>query len=274
MRGSKIFKWFGKKFQIVFYHGHSYDVLNKLRLNRLGLILLLFLLFAFFYVINSLLIVYTPLKRLVPGYPNAETRKLIMENAIRLDSLEAELDKRDIYINVIRDALLNDVPIDEEYAVSPSILSEEQIKNFNNPIKPREKIEDLSNYIRIPSRIPDLYPPSKGMIINPYNPEQRHFGIDIASTTDSDIFSVYTGIVVLAEYNIENGYTIIIQHKQGFISVYKHLAQIFVRAGDMVSTGSLIGKYGNSGEYTTGPHLHFELWDKARFLNPEDYIVF
>lgn len=274
MQKSKFIKWLVKKFQIVFYHGNSYTVIRKINFNRLGFLGFIFFVFVLFFAVNSLIIVYTPAKRLVPGYPNAETRRLIMENAIRTDSLAAELEKRDIYINAIRNVLLNEIPIDEEYVVSPSILTKDQIKNFNNPLKPRERIEDFTNYVRINERIPDLFPPLKGLIVSKHNIAQRHYGVDIAGINRDDVYAVYSGIVVLSEYTLENGYSVIIQHKSGFISVYKHLSEIIVQTGQSVVTGQLIGKFGNSGENTSGPHLHFEIWDKGKSLNPEDYIIF
>jgi lipoprotein NlpD len=65
-----------------------------------------------------------------------------------------------------------------------------------------------------------------------------------------------------------------IQHKADLVSVYKHLSQVHVKQGDIVQPGDAIGVVGNTGELTSGPHLHFELWHKGVAINPEEYIVF
>lgn len=231
----------------------------------------IFILFA----ILSVFVVYTPIKQLIPGYPDKETRRLIYENAILTDSLVKELEKRDQYLQIITDMIFDEVPIDQDFVVPVQNLTKEQIKEFNNPVKPRKKVEENTSYtLSKTDAMPVLFPPIKGVVISPYNPSKKHYGTDIAPSGETMVSAVLSGTVVSSDYTIETGYTIIIQHKSELISVYKHNKSSFVKAGDLIETGQAIAVYGNSGENTTGPHLHIELWRKGSSLNPEDYIEF
>lgn len=272
---SKILRWLRKKFQMVVYHGNSFDVIRKFRFNRFGFIMLATGIFFILFAGLSVIVVYTPVKQLIPGYPDKQTRTLIYENAIRTDSLEIEINKRDQYLKIITDMILNDTPIDEEFVVPVQNMTNEQIKNFNNPTLPRNKVEDNASYILSKAdAVPDLFPPLKGVIVASYNPAQKHFGTDIASSGEMMVSAVLSGTVISSGFTVETGYTIIIQHQSELISVYKHNKVSFVKTGDQVETGQLIAVYGNSGENTSGPHLHFELWRKGQSLNPELYIDF
>jgi murein DD-endopeptidase MepM/ murein hydrolase activator NlpD len=271
----KILRWLKKKFQLVIYQGNSYDVIRKFRFNRLGFFLISFGVVFILFAILSVFVVYTPIKQLIPGYPDKETRTLIYENAIRTDSLLKELEIREQYLQMISDMVFDQVPIDQDFVVPVQNLTKDQIKEFNNPTKPRVQIEDKSTYtLEKTDAVPVLFPPIKGVVISSYNPAKKHYGTDIASSGESIISAVLSGTVIASDYTVETGYTIIIQHKSELISVYKHNKSSFVRPGELIETGQAIAAYGNSGENTTGPHLHFELWRKGVSLNPEDYIEF
>jgi murein DD-endopeptidase MepM/ murein hydrolase activator NlpD len=272
---NKILKWLRKKFQLVIYHGNSYDVIHKFRFNRLGFVFISFGIVVILFAILSVFVVYTPIKQLIPGYPDRETRRLIYENSIRTDSLIKEIEIRDQYLKMISDMIFDEVPIDQDFVVPVQNLDENQIIDFNNPVKPRQKIEDNTDYtLAKADEMPSLFPPIKGIVISAYNPAKSHFGTDIASSGDNVISSTLSGTVISSAFTIETGYTIIIQHKSELISVYKHAKSSFVKAGDLIETGQAIAAYGDSGENSTGPHLHFELWRKGKSLNPEDYIEF
>ena len=272
---NKLLRWFRKSFQLIIYHGKSYDVIRKFRFNRLGFIFIITGIVFILFTILSVFVVYTPIKQLIPGYPDRETRELIYENSIKTDSLLNELEMRDQYLQIIQNLVFNEVPVDADFVVPVSVLTSEQIKDFNNPVKPRKKIEDESIYNMSKAEVmPELFPPIKGVVVSPYNNAKSHFGTDIASSGATSLSSVLSGTVISSDDTIESGYTIIIQHKSDLISVYKHNKSSFVKAGDLVRTGSVIAEYGNTGEYTSGPHLHFELWRNGTSLNPENYIEF
>ena len=119
-----------------------------------------------------------------------------------------------------------------------------------------------------------FYRPTRGMISSPFNAETKHFGTDIAANPGESVLATLDGTVILSTYTAETGYLIEIQHNQDVVSVYKHGGSLLKREGDAVQGGEAIALVGNTGELSTGPHLHFELWHKGRAVNPELYIVF
>lgn len=273
---NKILKWFGKSFQLVLYHSISYDTIRKFRFNRLGFIFISFTIFLIFFAIISVLVIFTELKQFIPGYPDKETRTLIYENAIRTDSLLNELEVRDQYLGFLRDAIFNDIPIDEEYVQPIPNLSEQEISEFNDPrtLRNGEVHEKKKLITKQTESLPYFFPPIKGFITSQYNPAVGHYGTDIATTNESIIRSVQAGTVIIAEYTVETGYTILIQHENNIISVYRHAKSVLINNGDFVNTGQAIAVYGDTGVLSSGKHLHFELWKDGKSLNPENYIEF
>ena len=119
-----------------------------------------------------------------------------------------------------------------------------------------------------------FFTPINGVISDSYDRKIKHFGIDIVAKKGSYISSVLDGVVILSTWTSETGYVLILQHKSDFISLYKHNSLLLKEVGDFVSAGEKIAIIGNSGEFSSGPHLHFELWNKGAPVNPEEYISF
>lgn len=119
-----------------------------------------------------------------------------------------------------------------------------------------------------------FFAPIKGIVTKKYNPQQLHYGIDVVAGKEEPIKSIKNGTVILASWTDDTGHVIGVQHSDNIISVYKHCSFLNKKIGDRVDTGEVIAIMGNSGEYTTGPHLHFELWHQGTPLNPEDFIAF
>lgn len=269
--------WLTRKYQLVIYRNLNFDVLKKFHFSRLMLMLISFSLFVIVFAIISLLIVFTPVKFLVPGYPDSHTLELIHENAYRVDSLSKALEDRDKYLKMIRDVIFEEVPIDANFVVPVANLDEEQIRDFNDPSQPRQHFLDTTDNANIVNKkdiIPHMFVPMEGEIVNDFDSYHRHFGVDIAQHSDASIFTVLPGIVVDCNYTIENGFSIIIQHSSGIISIYKHCGKVLVKCGQKLRQGEQIAIYGNTGDNSTGPHLHFELWQNGEPLNPNDFIEF
>lgn len=269
--------WLTRQYQLVIYRDGNFDILKKLHATRLMFLLIAFSIVVILFAAMSLLIVFTPIKHLVPGYPDERTFALIHQNAIRVDSLAKELEARDKYLCMIRDVIFEEVPIDANFAVPVANLSEEQIRSFNDPSQPRQHFVDSTDNANIVNKtdiVPNMFVPMRGSVVNAFDRYHRHLGIDIAQNTDESIFSVLPGVVVESNFTIENGYSLIIQHAKGIISIYKHCGKVLVKSGQKVRQGEQIAIYGESGDNSTGPHLHFELWQNGEALNPNDYIEF
>ena len=112
------------------------------------------------------------------------------------------------------------------------------------------------------------------MVTNSFNIKENHFGVDIVAKKGESIKCVYDGVVVISNWTPETGYVIGVQHANGVFSIYKHNSILFKEVGEYVSSGEVIAIIGNSGEFSSGPHLHFELWYKGISVNPENYISF
>lgn len=114
-----------------------------------------------------------------------------------------------------------------------------------------------------------FFEPAQGMVIQQFDEQKGHLGIDYGVRKNNPVFASAGGIVTFADYTIDSGYTIMIQHDQNYISVYEHCSSLIVKARDVVKQGEIIALSGNSGKNTTGPHLHFEIWENGKPIDPQ-----
>jgi len=142
----------------------------------------------------------------------------------------------------------------------------------------RERVDKEDKYRLVESATSKvnfvLFPPASGAISEGYNIDEKHFAVDIVLTKDTPIKATADGTVILAEWTTQTGYVVIIDHGNGLISAYKHNASLTKSQGDLVKSGEVIAISGNTGELTTGPHLHFELWNDGYPIDPTTFIDF
>ena len=166
-------------------------------------------------------------------------------------------------------------PIEENVAVSEP---DGELEETNSPITQKVKYvsESRIKAIKMANKplLLNLFPPLLGSIRKAFEIGSQHYGVDIVAEENSLIKSVAEGYVVLSEYSDENGWVIGIASKEGIVSFYKHNSSLLKKTGNYVLAGEPIAKIGNTGENSTGPHLHFELWQNGEILNPENYIRF
>ena len=271
----KFKSWLTRPYQLVIYRDGNFEVLKKIRMNKISFMLVIFAMFVIFFAVISLLVVYTPAKYLVPGYPDRKTLELIYDNAYRVDSLAVELDAREEYLKMIRDVIFEEVPVDGDFAIPVANLTDEQIQDFNDPTKPRMRIDDSDN-VNVVGKddiMPNFFVPMVGKIVSEYDKRHGHYGVDIASSGDMSVFSVLSGIVIASSFSVENGYSITIQHKKGIVSVYKHCESPLVKEGQKVRQGDQIALCEKSTDNNVA-HMHFELWCNGESMNPTEYIEF
>jgi murein DD-endopeptidase MepM/ murein hydrolase activator NlpD len=249
--------------------------IKVLTLGSLGAVLLI--------LFTTVIIAYTPLRENIPGYPSAKVRQQILRNYILVDSLENEIKNRDNYFLKIRTLFQGEVP-SEEFSGADTTLKVAQAKfrSFNADSIFQDKLLEEKNNLAIqqnPKRLPSIanihfFTPLRGMITNKFNPKTDHLAVDIVGKQNARISNVLDGTVIFAGWTMDTGYSIFIQHENNIISVYKHNAELLKVVGDKVKSGDVVAIMGNSGELTTGPHLHFELWHNGTALDPETYIDF
>ena len=227
---------------------------------------------------------YTPVRYLIPGYPNKETRALQEANQRRIDSLENEVSLWAFQVNNIQRIVTGREPIDMDslrvmqkdsttslyrqlYAQKDSILRNEVVNEETFNISSRDrKIEQLEGI--------HFFTPVKGIVTQSYNAAIGHPYIDIAAAEEEIVYSVLDGTVISAVWNDDTGYTIQIQHSNNLVSIYKHNSRLLKKTGDRVSAGTPIAVVGNTGKLSYGIHLHFELWHNGEAIDPTDYTKF
>ncbi len=237
---------------------------------------------AIIVILVILLIATTGLREYIPGYPKAEFRQMLIKNALQVDSLENELTKRDEFFKGIKAIISGDVPEDNlviDSTVSNRVVEFEEY-NHDSIFQDKLLAEQLSLSIQNSNNNQpglsqlNFFVPVKGLVTNHFKSTADHFGVDLVSDSNARISSVLDGTIIFSGWTIETGYTIYIQHSADLISVYKHNAELLKKTGDKVKAGEAIAIIGNSGELSTGPHLHFELWHNGTAMNPEEYIDF
>ena len=271
-----------EQFHIVLINEKTLKRRQLLTTSRLKIILTSILGFTTILSLVFLIIYFTPLKEYFRGYSSSELRESSFDNAIKLDSLESLYLMQKNYISSVKDLLagkieylelsndsiqtnilntgLDFVETNTEDSILRSIVEEEDKYNLTNI-----NVEKLTSV---------LFSPAKGGISSEFNLKNKHYGIDITLPENSPIYSVSDGRVIFSEWTAETGYVIIIKHLNGLISSYKHNSSLSKSQGEFVRTGEVIGFSGNTGELTSGPHLHFELWFEGDPVDPLNFIEF
>lgn len=279
----KIVEKLRNRYRLIIYNDTTFQSVWTMKLTRIKVFTITSLASAFIVVLVIFLIAGTQLREYIPGYPKAEYREMLIRNALVVDSLEQELLMRDRFFQSINAVLRGEEPPDfsgeavgsqSAGAQNPSTLNHDSI--FQDKILEerlsltmqgnRNPMGNLSNL--------HFYVPAKGLITNKFNSSKSHFGIDLVSQPNTRISAVLTGTVLFAGWTLDTGYVIYIQHENNLVSAYKHNAALLKSAGDRVRGGEAVAIIGNTGELSTGPHLHFELWHDGKPIDPEQYIVF
>jgi murein DD-endopeptidase MepM/ murein hydrolase activator NlpD len=277
----KIIKKIKDQYRLIIYNDTSFQTVWSIKLSGVKFFSLVGLVSTILIVLGILIIAATGLKEFIPGYPKADYRQMLLRNRLRVDSLEQEIARRDAFFKGIKSIISGEVPKDDSIYETEHTTHTVDFKKFNHDSVFQDKIlaEQLSLTSQTKEGNPGLgqlhfFVPVKGIITNRFNSMAEHFGVDLVSEPNARISSILDGTVIFSGWTLETGYVIYIQHKYDLISVYKHNSQLLKNIGDNVKVGETIALIGNTGELSTGPHLHFEMWYNGAALNPEEYIDF
>lgn len=272
------------KYRLIIYNDDTFEEVWFFRLSRLNVIAVLGTSTIVLIALVSLLIAFTPLKEFIPGYPEGDVKMNMISNNQKLDSIEQELKLREQYLNNLTRIISGKTP--EEKTASRDTTVQRSDINFESSKHDsilRKQIEEEEKYTlsvdyksqqdKDMSQI-HFFTPVKGIVTNSFNQEEMHFGTDIVASKDMVVVATLEGTVTMANWTLKTGYVVQLQHENRMLSVYKHNAELLKEVGDHVKAGEAIAIIGNSGELSTGPHLHFELWQDGSPLDPEKYIVF
>jgi murein DD-endopeptidase MepM/ murein hydrolase activator NlpD len=280
----KLFRKLTHKYRMVLLNEDTFEEVGNIRLTRLNLIALVGIILILLVTLTYILIAFTSIREMIPGYPDATMRQHIRTNAMKLDSLEYEQTIRDKYFDNLNRIISGDQP--ELYMNDTAGMADPRDINFVRSTSDsllRQKVEAeeqfrLSVLDDTPGskQIHDLhfFTPVDGIITAGFNPADDHFGVDLVAEPNAVVKAAMDGTVILSAWTLETGYVIQIQHDYELTTFYKHNATLFKTVGEKVAAGDAIAIVGNSGELTTGPHLHFELWHDRVPLDPVEYIVF
>ncbi|OEK06077.1 peptidase M23 [Flavivirga aquatica] len=272
------------KYRLVILNENTFEERLSFKLNRLNVFVFGSLLSIFLITLTYLLIAFTPLREYIPGYSSTALKKKAMFLNYTADSLQQKVDYNQRYYESIKKVLegeANEVDFNKDSIIKAVKLeaSEVDLKPIAEDSLLREKVDKEDKYNLFESATSStnfvLFPPvSGGTISESYNAKEKHYAVDIVVAKDTPIKATADGVVIFSEWTANTGYVIIIEHSYGLISVYKHNASLTKVQGDLVKSGEVIATAGNTGELSTGPHLHFELWNDGYPINPTTFIDF
>ncbi len=281
---SKFIEHLRNRYRLVVMNDDTFEEKFSLQLTPLGLFILIGSITIIMIIIVTSLIAFTPLREYIPGYSDTGVRRNLVRLTLKSDSLEKSLIEQNAFVKNIGNVLRGDIKFDstqnrpdkskeynklkmaatkEEEALRKNIESQDQ---YSLAYATEANKNGITNF--------SFFTPLKGIITNSFKSNEQHYGIDIVGPENEAIKTTLDGTVILATWSSETGYTIAIQHSDNLISVYKHNSVLLKKIGDYVKAGEPIAIIGNSGEQTTGAHLHFELWYNGNPIDPQDYMVF
>ena len=235
-----------------------------------------------FLVLIYCLIAFTPIRKTIPGYPDSRSRKAAVQTAIKVDSLERVISRWELYSENLRRVFDGEEPLKLDSLLNNAGAGTEKSRNelsrqdsiLRNNVVSQEKFSVSQKHHRsLPIEGMHFFPPLKGVISQGYD-KVIHPYIDITAPANSVVMSVLDGTVIFAGWNEDYGYTIQIQHENDIVSIYKHNMKLLKSTGDKVKAGTPIALVGNTGNLSTGEHLHFELWYKGEAVDATKYISF
>lgn len=273
------------KFRFVVLNDETFEEKFSLILTRTNVWVFLSVIAFALIFLTTAAIIYTPLKYYIPGFGDYNYRSQILQLHFKTDSLQQTLEGRQAWLQNVID-VANGTIDSTRPEKQAAITDKSNIKL--NEVRPeeqqlREEVEEDENFSLTANRNSEavdeiksmhLIKPVEGYITDAYNPQKQHFGLDIAAKADEPVKAVLDGKIIAADYTLESGYVIAVQHSNNLVSQYKHNSRLLKQTGALVKAGEVIAVVGSTGELSTGPHLHFELWHEGKSLNPGDYVVF
>ncbi len=278
------------KYRLVILNDETYEERFTFRLSRLNVFISVGITAIILIVLTIFLIAFTPLREYIPGYTDVTLSRRVNMLLQKTDSLERVTAQKNIYVQHIKSIIdgeeifadsLNETvlekPIDPETitytrSIEDSLLREEYLTETAYDLYYNENADralaqaNRSNFT--------FFTPLKGIITSEFDLLTQHYGIDIVSKKDEAVKATLDGTVLFSDWTVETGHVIAIQHQGNFISVYKHNSVLLKKQGNFVKAGEAIAIVGESGEMSTGAHLHFELWYNGTPVDPIEYVAF
>ena len=278
----RILKKLLSRYRLVIINETTFEEQVYFRMSRLNVIILSSIFFGIVLGLTFLLFSLTPLKEFIPGMASSQLNKIALNNRDELDSITLRYQQQSVYLNRIQKVLIGDLDFDDLDSIA---LEDEMNFEEKESIAPnaadsllREMVAQEDKYNLIEQQDQEmsvlLFPPAQGPISQKFDAQNKHYAVDIVLPPNTPIKSIADGTVIFSEWTVETGYVIMVEHPYGLLSIYKHNASLTREQGDTVRSGEIIATAGNTGEYSTGFHLHFELWMDGYPMDPEQFIDF
>ena len=284
--------WYEKlrsKYRMVILNDQTFEERFSFRLTRMNVLITFLSLGVIFIIITFFIIAYTPIREYIPGYPTVDQKKEIYKLNLVADSLMHDLRQKEIYLQNIKNIIEGNEEIHQQpepetpgnrydtltitRSVEDSLLRAEfeNSEMYNLYFSEPGQKNEVS---RTSIRSFNFFRPLTGIITSRFNMSEKHFGTDIVAAHNEAVKATLDGTVIYANWTLETGNVIAIQHSNNLVSVYKHCSVLLKKEGDHVRAGEPIAIAGQSGEFSSGPHLHFELWYNGTPIDPEEYVIF
>lgn len=272
-------------YRLVLRKDETLEEVGSYRLTLINIYILLSSLVLVAMGLMAVVIFFTPLKRLVPGYGEPTQHPEYIRLTRKMTALESELSSYKLYYEHF-----NQLISLHDSVETPKInYTSKVVPGKTTTLPAGKKVNSTDSkgaeHLALLNTLPSstglnpadyryLMPPISGVISSAFDPETDHIGVDILAPHDTPVKAIWDGHVISADWTLETGYTIAIQHSNDMVSFYKHNASLLKRTGSFVRAGEAIAIIGNTGKLTSGPHLHFELWIQGKPVDPTNYIDF
>ena len=277
-----------RKYRLTIRHDNKSDKELGFNVSPFGVIISLFTSLMLVAGTVYLIFAFTPVAEYLPGHVSDKTREQLINYSLSIDSLKYKVHRQEQYISNIRaifegrieypdTAIVSDtLPTENEYPIDATTQEKEFIAEFEE--KEKYNLISHANSIGALQGI-NFYRPIQGMIVKPFDTKKGHYGVDIAENPNESVVAIWDGTVIMSDYTANDGYTIMLQHNEDLVSVYRNCYRLTKRVGDKVNAGEVIAISGfEEGETEkTGdikPFLHLELWHSGLPLDPGKYISF
>ena len=271
-------------FKLLVVNDETFEEVFSQRLSRLNAFVFLVIFVGLISTLSCFVIAATPLRYLIPGIESAALQREVETLLVKTDSLQRVIETDSKYLDGIRRVLSGEVVYEAPEIDSTSVFmdapSTDQLLETRKSIAMLElenqvkKEEAFSPVVEASVSNPLYFAPLSGVVSGAYDPAVGHLAIDIAAAEGTGVKAITDGTVLHAEWSANTGYNLVVVHQGETVSVYKHNGVIFKKQGDTVTAGEIIASVGNTGELSSGSHLHFELWKQGKPVNPQQYIKF
>lgn len=272
------------KYRFVILNSENFEERLSFNISRLNVFLLSCITITLLMGGTALVIAFSPLREYIPGYTSTNIRRQMVTLNQLSDSLNTELINRERYLQNIKNIIegrdidtntssnwqristQEDITVErtpEDSLLREHVEAEEKFNFFGTTSMDNQSVEKLLFFV-----------PVQGLVTQSFNIEDEHYGVDVVTKENELIKSTLNGVVVFSSWTSETGHVIAVQHENNLLSVYKHNSVLLKSQGERVEAGEAVAIIGNSGKWSSGPHLHFEIWYNNNPVDPEQYILF